>query len=242
MIRENDSGSTDTTRQAIEYELDELLRLRGEDTGELLLVRHAEPAQSQGDDPMLSCTGLEQAERLADRLSICWFEAVYSAPERRAQQTARVLASVRGRDLQVLDGLADIAFDGSGSRLDGSPQLYPEHFAETPRWDSLPGFECGRQFRRRAVQTIERVLANHPAKRVVVVTHASVINAYVSMLLSIPADLFFTPEHTSISVIRWREGRYALRCLNDLSHLSPTLGKTVESQLFTRRSLPLTTR
>jgi probable phosphoglycerate mutase len=232
----------ETGRQAIEDELDDLLRLHGEDAGELLLVRHAEAAHTQGSDPMLSCTGLEQAERLAARLNDTWFEAIYSAPERRAQQTARVVASICGRTLHVLDGLADIEFDVTKTAPGESPRGYADRFAEMPRWDNLPGFECGRQFRRRAVQAVERVLSINPARRVVLVTHASVINAYLSMLLCVPADQFFTAEYTSLSIVRWREGQYALRCLNDSSHLSPTFGIAVESELFTLRSWPLTSR
>ncbi len=230
-----DTKTAETRRQAIEDELDELLRLHGEDAGELLLVRHAEAAHSQGNDPMLSCTGLEQAERLAARLSDTWFEAVYCAPERRAQQTARVLACVSSRALHVLDALADIEFDAGGVDAEEPPLRYADRFVEMPRWDSLPGFECGKQFRRRAVQAIERVLAINPARRVVVVTHASVINAYLSMLLSVPADQFFAAEHTSLSIVRWREGQYALRSLNDLSHLSPSFGISAGAELFTLR-------
>jgi len=222
-------------RQSIENALDDLLRLRGEDTGELLLVRHAEPAAGGGTDPMLSCRGLEQAERLAARLSETWVEAVYSAPERRTQQTARIAAGPGRSTVHVLEGLTDIEFDAAKASAGATALHYAEAFAEAPRWDNLPGFECGPRFRRRAAQTIEGVLASNTARRVLIVTHVSVINAYLSMLLSVPADQFFTPEHTSVSIVRWRDGRYAIRCLNDLSHLSPALGLSVGSELFTVR-------
>ena len=236
-----DTPAPQTTRQAIEDELDELLRLRGEDAGELLLVRHAEPARSQGHDPMLSCAGLEQAERLAQRLSATWFEAVYCSPERRAQQTARIVAGTGATPVHVLEGLAEIEFDPERA-AGASPSSYALRFVRSPRWDSLPGFERGPLFRRRTIQTIERVLAISAARRVLLITHASVINAYLSMLLSVPADRFFTPEHTAVSIVRWRDGRYALRCLNDVSHLSATPDVVSETQLLTARSLPLTTR
>ena len=221
--------------QAIEAEIDEMLRLQGEDVGELLLVRHAASVNGQGNDPMLTCAGLAQAERLALRLSETGFEAVYAAPERRAQQTSRVIAGASGRALQILDGPADIEFDAARASRE-TPLRYADRFAELPRWDSLPGFECSKSFRRRTVQTIERVLSISQARRVVVVTHGSVINAYLSMVLSIPADQFVTVEPASISTVRWREGRYGLRCLNDLSHLSLGLGMAAEAQLFTPRS------
>ena len=242
MIRQDEAHGSEAQRQTIQDEIDETLLLRGEDAGEVLLVRHAEVARGAGHDPMLSCAGLEQAERLAVRLSHTCLQAVYTAPERRAQQTARVVAGANGRAVHVLDGLADIEFDATQCVIPETQRRYAERFEAMPRWDSLPGFECGRQFRRRAVRTIERVLASNPAKRVVIVTHGSVINAYLSMLLGIPADLFFAPEHTSVSAVRWRDGRYAVRCLNDLSHLSPTREVSGDRELFTARSLPLTSR
>jgi 2,3-bisphosphoglycerate-dependent phosphoglycerate mutase len=229
------TAPAEAKRRAIEDELDDLLQMSAEDAGELFLVRHAEPARSQGHDPMLSCTGLVQAERLADRIGSTWLDAVYCSPERRAQQTARVLGGPAGRPVHVLQGLTEIEFDAErfpdGCRV-GS---YADEFDRMPRWESLPGFEWGRRFRSRIVQSIERVLAINPARRVVIVTHASVINAYVSVLLSVPADRVFTPEHTSVSIVRWRQGRYALRCLNDLSHLSMQPGALAGSQLFTVR-------
>jgi phosphohistidine phosphatase SixA len=89
------------TQPEIHDELDALFRLDNEDAGELLLVRHAQPATGVAPDPdavaidpMLSCEGLRQAERLADRLSSLWIDAVYSAPERRCFQTAKVTADV----------------------------------------------------------------------------------------------------------------------------------------------------
>ena len=234
MLRDT-TRTAEPTRQAIQDEIDDLLRMQAEDAGELLLVRHAEPAHTAGHDPMLSCTGLQQAEHLADRLRAIWFDALYCAPERRALQTARVLAGTSGRNPSVLDALADIEFDAARLPASGPPLAYTERFAESPRWDSLPGFECGKQFRRRAIQAIERILAGNSARRVIVVTHAAVINAYLSMLLSIPADFFFAPEHTSLSIVRWRDGQYALRCLNDSSHLSSAFAIPAEVELFTPR-------
>jgi probable phosphoglycerate mutase len=184
---------------------------------------------------MLSCRGLAQAERLADRLGDSWFDAVYSGPERRAQQTARIVAGAGRRSVHVLAALMDIEFDAGRSIPGARLADYARRFAESPRWDSLPGFESRRQFRRRALQAIERILAGHPAGRVVLVSHASVINAFLSMLLGIAADRFFTPEHASISIVRWRQGRYAVRCLNDSSHLSPRPGISAPGELFTVR-------
>jgi probable phosphoglycerate mutase len=221
-------------------ELEALFRLDGEDAGELVLVRHAREAQRfDGEmlaDPMLSCEGLEQAERLAGRLGSQWVEAMYTAPERRAFQTAKVVANCLGRPLTTIGALAEIDFDRRRAAV-GAAQRFARH----PRWESLPGFANGVEFRRRAIQAIDAIIVAHAARRVVVVTHASVINAYVGMLLGVPRDLFFAPDHASISVVRQQEDAYALRCLNDVSHLAGG-GLDGAAPALTARSLPLTNR
>ncbi len=209
-----------TSRQDVQDELDELFRLDGEGAGELLLVRHAEPARPAAAtcDPLLSCAGLEQAERLAERLETMWLEAVYTSPERRTLQTAKLIADSAGRPLHVIDELREIDFEPAEAAVAGAVS-YAERFVQDPRWDSLPGFGLGKAYRRRVIMAIEAALAASEGRRVVVVTHASAINAYLSMLLSIPRDQFFTPEHASLSLVRWQDDRYALRSLNDVTHL-----------------------
>jgi hypothetical protein len=81
----------------------------------LLLVRHAEPACGD-DDPLLSCAGLEQAERLGDRLYSLHFAAVYAAPERRAQQTARVLGEAVDCDAVIVGDLRELEYMPVASR------------------------------------------------------------------------------------------------------------------------------
>jgi len=96
---------------------------------------------------------------------------------------------------------------------------YAGRFAEDPRWDALPGFGPSGEFRKRAIQAIEGVLAGHQGRRSVIVTHSSVINAFVSMLLEVPRDIFFAADHASLCVVRARGELHAVRTLNDTSHL-----------------------
>lgn len=89
-----------------------------------------------------------------------------------------------------------------------------------PRWDALPEVEPTRLFRRRSIQALEGMLASYPGSRVAVINHTGVINAYLSMLLDIPRDVFFSPDYASISIVRYRCDSYAVRRLNDTGHLS----------------------
>jgi probable phosphoglycerate mutase len=237
--RTTEDGRRPARQDALD-QLEQLFRLDNEGAGELVLVRHARPATrfdaEPPADPMLSCEGLEQAERLAERLGALWAEAVFSAPERRAFQTAKVVADHLQRPLHTSDALAEIEFE------DQYASGLPERFAAHPRWESLPGFGDGKAFRRRVVQAIDAILAAYPARRVVVVTHGSVINAYLSMLLAVPRDLFFAPDYASISLVRHEGDAYAVRALNDTAHLAGGGLLDAPPAALTARSLPLTNR
>jgi probable phosphoglycerate mutase len=221
-------------RQDIQDELDDLFRLENEGAGELVLIRHAEPAREHGvsGDPLLSCDGLEQAERLAERLRAPRVDAIYTSPERRAFQTAKLIADCSGRPLEVVEGLREIDFNTGITPASVSVSDYAERFARDPIWDSLPGFAPGGPYRRRVISAIEAVLAENDRRRVAVVTHASAINAYLGMLLCIPRDLFFTPEHASISIVRWQGDRFGLRSLNDVAHLRRAEGGDAQVASF----------
>jgi probable phosphoglycerate mutase len=215
-------------RFAVQREIEELFRLSDESAAELILVRHAEPALRNAngvpvDDPLLSCTGLMQAELLAERLRSLHVDAIYTAPERRSHQTAAVLAESSGRPVQTLAGLADIEFAYDQIWRASCERSYGERFLEKPRWDALPGFAPAQAFRRRAIEALESIIAAHPGGKAIVVAHASVINAFLSMLLDVPRDMFFTPDHASVSVVRCRGDLQAVRSVNDTAHLDGLL-------------------
>ena len=219
-------------RASIQRQVEDLFRLEDEAATELLLIRHAEPACNDvsNDDPLLSCTGLEQAERLGERLSSLWFDAIYAAPERRAQQTARLLSDATDSEVATVEDLREIEYMPAAPQPWAlpSPEFTARHhdapstaerFMTKPRWDALPGFAPSRCFRQRVLQGIELLVTKHPARRIAVVTHSSVINAYLSALLAIPQDVFFAPQHTSISCVRSLGELFAVRTLNDTAHL-----------------------
>jgi probable phosphoglycerate mutase len=218
-------------RASIQRQVEDLFRLEDEAATEVLLIRHAEPACNDisNEDPLLSCTGLEQAERLGERLSSLWFDAIYAAPERRAQQTARLLGEATDSEVVTVEDLREIEY------MPAAPQPWApvanytpgrhdvpstaDRFMTEPRWDALPGFAPSRCFRQRVLQGIELLMTKHPARRIAVVTHSSVINAYLSALLAILQDVFFAPKHTSISCVRSLGELFAVRSLNDTAHL-----------------------
>ncbi len=215
-------------RTRVTSEIAELVTLNDEDAAEMMLVRHAEmagchyPLDEFDRGARLSRNGVEQARRLAGRLQSLWVEHIYFAPEQATEETAAIISDITRRPASCVPDLRDVAFglqpdDAAQSLCDGASTA--ERFITQPRWDSLPGFERSRAFRLRVVLALESLFARHPGRRIVVVTHESVINAYVSMVLDIPRDYFFHPEHASVSTVRTLNDLYAVRALNDTAHL-----------------------
>ncbi len=219
--------------QALGEAFNRLFRLQTAETTELILVRHAEPDYRAGRngkdpfDPPLTERGRWQAMRLAMRLRPLAIDAIYVSTMRRTLETAVFIAAAKDLPMIRMHQLREINLDFSA--LNGAAadvgKLAAEvaiRFLNNPRWDALPGFEPSHQFRQRVMCAMEGILADHPGQRVVVVTHGGVINAYLGMILDRPRDLFFLPEHASISVVRrWRD-LSAVQGLNDFAHLLPT--------------------
>jgi len=215
---------------AVSEALDHIFLLQSAEATELLLVRHAEPdvrgAQKAGNpDPPLTERGRCQAMRLAMRLRRERLDAIYTSTARAALETAAVVAAARDMPMIRAPQLGGINCNPRTPGRADRRRLATEatvRFLNNPRWDALPGFEPSRQFRHRAIQTIESIVSRHPGQRVALITHEAVVNAYLSMVLDIRRDMFFLPAHGSISAVRVLHDLYGVQNLNDCSHLMQT--------------------
>lgn len=68
----------------------------------VFIVRHAEKAKSEGNDPELSETGHARAEALARMLSDSQITAIYATEFKRTQETAAPLAKVLGVNVSIV--------------------------------------------------------------------------------------------------------------------------------------------
>jgi probable phosphoglycerate mutase len=195
---------------------------------DLYLIRHgeAEPIVEEGDlpaDPPLTETGRRQAERLAVWLAGEGLDEVVSSPLRRARETAAPLGRATGLDVEILDELAE--YD-RGSLTYLPPHMLPKddpewrHMIETGMYLPKEGGEDPVLFRRRSVATVEAVIERFPGRKVAVVCHGGVINAYLAHLLGIARLFFFDPANTGISrVAAARGGERSIVSVNETGHL-----------------------
>lgn len=215
---------------------------------ELYIVRHAdalpdadEVVDGGYDAQALSALGRRQAEALADRLRDLSLAAIYTSPMARAIQTARPTAVSHQLEIQPVEGLREIALGTLES--DAMAGATPEEVAtllrtrlreianiavSTGSWESIPGTEPSTLLRARLTTAMDRIIAAHPGERVLIVSHAGAINAYLASLLGISHDYFFPTANTSVSVMRAQGERRMLFSLNDIAHL-------VQAALFTPR-------
>lgn len=196
---------------------------------ELLLIRHGLPVRRELvdgiADPELSTAGLAQAEHLADYLASEPLDAVYASPLRRAYQTAQPLASRRGLDIGVIDGVAE--WDRNSNEYIPIEELKA---ANDPRYHELmkgqwtSQEETAEEFSARVVSALDALIDAHAGQRIAVSCHGGTINAYLTHVLGLPVGPgFFYPNYTSIHrVAASRGGVKSILTVNETAHLRGT--------------------
>ncbi len=174
---------------------------------DLLLIRHAEPVRiedAEGPaDPTLHERGHRQAALVAAWLAGEKLDAIWSSPMRRARELAEF----------DRDAVSYIPFEELRATRDERFVAMAEDRLEDLDVDPT-GFQDA------VVRAVERVIDANPGKKVGVVCHGGVINAYIAHILEIPKLLWFEPGYTSINrIAASRAGHRSVVALNELAHL-----------------------
>jgi len=195
---------------------------------ELLLIRHGRsqdvvPGSDESLDPPLADVGHAQAAALAKRLEPKRIDAVYASDLKRAVSTAEPLAAPRGLAVHQRKELREVWL-GDWEKGEFRRRAYerdPEwmRFAESGRWDLVPGSEGDDAFRARVQAAIGQILADHENQTVAVVCHGGVINAYLAALYDLRPSWWVVIENTSVTHIRAGGGRQLVLGVNDCHHL-----------------------
>lgn len=201
---------------------------------ELLLVRHGASApfvpgtpfdlvDGQGDPP-LAPEGREQAKLVGTRLAQEQIDAIYVTNLQRTVQTAQPFLDHSGMTPIVEPELREVHLgDWEGGLFrqkmaEGHPAVL--RMRENSEWGEVPGAETTAQFQGRCVTALDRIHANHPDQRVVVVCHGGVIGALCAHAIGAAPFAMGGANNGSLHhiVIDAVEG-WKLRCFNDTAHL-----------------------
>jgi probable phosphoglycerate mutase len=213
----------------------------GHDLGEpttLRLLRHGETAHTRdkrfsgagGDDPELSENGLAQAAAAARMLAARQgIDVVVSSPLRRAQQTAEAVALALGLDVEVDADVAECAFgEWEGLTFAEVQQTWPDAMSAWLGSTAVapPGGESFDEVERRVRRVRDRLVAEHPARGVLVVSHVTPIKTFVRLALAAPSSALYRMELSpaSLTTVAWyTDGNASLRSFNDIAHLDGLL-------------------
>jgi len=202
----------------------------------LTLVRHGQQDypvpqgfdHSQWEDPPLSGLGRTQAMAVSAVLGEVDVDVVACSTLQRAVETAQIVASPHGLTPIVREELLEIK---SYSKMDDptvDPQslVDPEEWAareaafhEFVKWDYMFFGEGSVDFRTRAVGAVDQLVADHAGQHIVLVSHGGVINAYLGDILGVEEDMFFLPNHCSISEVLVKGDRKRIQSINERQHL-----------------------
>ena len=216
--------------------------LKRSNAAELFLIRHGDALPDADeiipsgvyDNLPLSKTGREQARALAERLKDTHFDAAYSSPLLRCQQTAAPLLEYLKLPLTIVEGIKEVRL-GNVSPLptvkEGEDRValskaLQERQVEIVRrvategsWDSIPDSESSAAFRKRVITNMDEIASKHVGERVLVFAHGGTINAYASEAIGLERDFFFPCANTSITMLHVNGSQRVVFVLNDVAHL-----------------------
>jgi probable phosphomutase (TIGR03848 family) len=175
-----------------------------------LLIRHAlcDPVgrsiAGRRADVHLNETGIQQADRLADRMNGLKLAGLYSSPLDRAVETARPIAIRHALEVETVDGLNEIDFgDWTGLTL--------EELDQHPAWRTfnsfrsgcrIPGGENMAEVLARTLRELDRLTQLHPGANtlVAVISHGDVLRLLIAHALGMPVDLMHRMELSPASL------------------------------------------
>ena len=204
----------------------------------VFLVRHGQtpttgktlPGRAKGLH--LADKGREQAANVADRIAPLAknVAAVYASPLERTRETAAPIAKAVGRRTRVARGLLEADFgEWTGAELKALTKLSEwKHVQRYPSGFRFPGGESFSEMQVRINDAVAKLVAAHPGKTVVAVSHADPIKAVVAHAMGTHLDLFqrIVVSPCSVTAILYTADGPVVLCVNstgrDLAALAPS--------------------
>jgi broad specificity phosphatase PhoE len=203
-------------------------------TTRLLLARHGEtPTSLSGafagsTEVLLTPTGQQQAQCLADRLHYEHIDVLYCSPQKRAVATATPTATALDLPIQTREELREMHFGTwEGHTYEKLSLEYPETMDAWKRgsWMTcLPGdAETFQGVIARAVPCLAELVRAHVGQTLLVVSHKTTLRLALSQILEmpLPASRHLELETASLTELHLTGNDIRLIRLNDTTHLLP---------------------
>ena len=177
-------------------------------------------------DPELMQEGLDQAQLVADEVVKLGAEILIASPLKRTRQTAEAIARTTGLEIIFDEAWFELSFGTwDGKSLEEVREESPDEFqAWLDSTSYAPGGgESYDQASERIETALEKLVAQYPGKKIIVVSHNGVIKTAAKLAIGGPSESVFHMDASpcSISSISiWpSDGLRALRSFNERGHL-----------------------
>ena len=177
-------------------------------------------------DPELMQEGLEQADLVAEECAKLGADVLIASPLKRTRQTAEAIARTTGLEITFDESWLELSFGTwDGKSIEEVQAEDPDVYQAWLNSSSFapPEGESYDQASVRIEEALEKLVAEHPGKKIIVVTHNGVIKTAAKIAVGGPSDAVFHMDVTpcSISSISiWpSDGLRALRSFNERGHL-----------------------
>ncbi|WP_289628193.1 histidine phosphatase family protein [Listeria ilorinensis] len=188
--------------------------------------------QGWGDSPLVE-EGIRGAEAVGTALSDVAFEAVYTSPSKRTQDTARLILGNEEAELHLLEELREMHFGSwEGVRVAELDVQFPEErheFMTSPAtYDaSANGGETYYQLEKRVLAGMEKIVQAHTEGNILVVSHGMTLTLLMHLLNGGTVEAHREKGarilNTSISVARYEEETFQVIKINETGHLTQSV-------------------
>jgi probable phosphoglycerate mutase len=177
-------------------------------------------------NPELMQEGLDQADLVAEEAVKLGADVLIASPLKRTTQTAEAIARTTGLEIIFDESWYELSFgDWDGKSIEEvkaeDPDAYQAWLNSTAY--APGGGESYDEASIRIEEALEKLVAQYPGKKVIVVTHNGVIKTAIKLAMGAPAEAVFHVDATpcSISSISiWpSDGLRAVRSVNERGHL-----------------------
>lgn len=199
---------------------------------EFVIVRHG---QTQGNltrtlqgqsNTDLDDTGIQQVKLLAQRLKKHPpFDAIYCSDLKRTLDTAQILVDCIGGNILPTPQLREWNLGVlEGQNWQTLQKEYPEimnSFLNSRMDVEVPGGERRSVMEKRLADCLDALAAQHPGKRLLLVTHGGALRAIFRHIVGLPQGSNLLPQtsNASYNSCTCSEGIWQMICWNDTAHL-----------------------
>ena len=164
----------------------------------IYIIRHAQSiANEKGlfggiTDYILSKEGIEQAEKLSQRLVDYKIDRIYSSPLKRAIQTIKPTADRKNMDVIIVEGLREINVgEWENIPRDELRKKYPEenrYIDSTEYYCGMIGQEETSGVADRMLDAIKKLSIENAGKSIIITSHIVAIRAFLCKIMNIPFE------------------------------------------------------